>query len=346
MAGVTELQPTQLYQPHHFGLFSKALVLGGCAIVAVIVNTVGWSALAPADPAGAVTLLGSRAAWPVLWLELLALSAVGSALATIVAGRRFRDVGILSVGIAISIAGLRGAPSSYLLVMAADGVAPYSSALALRLALESLVWCTVMAAALLSGGAIGSWVGVYTRGPRTGLDDSPPDEACPAAFDIPCLGPRLSHPIETPRTDPKTGLRHTMLVIGAAFVCMAILGAGPGPHEVRHGQACFTVAASFWLAMLLAYRLVPVHSSLWSLLAIPAVTLLAYLWSAAWSGAGQTPPNIPASFFLRILPIEFVGVSAAVVVLTADSLRHSLAMNELPQTGRAGARASRAGNAR
>jgi len=111
---------------------------------------------------------------------------------------------------------------------------------------------------------------------------------------------------------------------------------------VQHGQACFVVAASVCIGSYLAHWLVPVRSALWAILSVPFLAVGGYLWARLGPSPVSLPASVPASAFLRVLPIQYISVGTAAAVAMFWYLYHpvfesadqSHSSSHAPQEGR------------
>ena len=104
-------------------LLSLVVWIGASALFA----SVGWMALQPDDPQGAVSLLTRGGSlWSVV--QIAALAAVVSGLAAALVGRKLPDAGVFAVSIGLAVAVWRGEGTSHLLIsVAGEGAAARSS---------------------------------------------------------------------------------------------------------------------------------------------------------------------------------------------------------------------------
>ncbi len=273
----------------HLSLLDRAATWVSWALAGAIFLTVGWLAMAPDDPLGAVSVLTRHGAWMML-LQAAGLAAVTAALAAVIAGRRLPEVGTFAAALGLAAVSLRGATAGSLLIEWAD-VAPVSqSSLPLQLALEAIAWFAVIFLARGFSIAVGRWC----------FGDRP----CGTALEQ-WAGPRDSL---------ADGLKHTLLAGGAALLTFKILSAGLSTRSVQHGQACFVVAASVCIALYLAYWVVPVRSAVWSILSVPLLAVGGYVWARFGPAPGGLPASVPASHFLRVLPVQYISVGTAAAV--------------------------------
>jgi hypothetical protein len=243
--------------------------------------------------------------------------AVGSGVvATLLAGRYLADVGTFSAALGLSIVSLCGNPAGALIVPVADVNRHYEFNLAATLAVESVAWFLVILACLIVTGFVTRWLL-----PREGADQEEgrgvvwQDEQIPAIGDVPWMSHKIYGDRFQPRTSLDAGLRHLGVAVVFALALMALLSAGLSTRTITHGQACFIVAASLAVASQMANRFAPVQSSFWSLLAVPLVAILGFAWAALRPGEANIPAILPSSHYLRILPIQYIAVGTAAVVM-------------------------------
>jgi hypothetical protein len=287
-----------------------AWLLGGAAFF-----TIGWMAVRPDDPAGAVSLF-ARSDAPLMLVQTAALAGVAAAIGTILAGRRLSDAGTFAAAIGLAAVSLRGETVVSFLVIRTDMSTAAERALALRFAAESLAWFGVTLVAVVVSGYVARWC--FGDPARAASDD--PLRALAsrslAAYDAPRIGTVICGASAAHQTEPLDGLRHMLITAGVAVVAFALLSKGLVSRSIQHGQVCFSVFAAVMIAHMIAFRFVPVRSPLWSILAVPIVAITGYLWAGFRPPEPGLPPNMPASHFLRVLPIQFIAVGT-VAALTA-----------------------------
>ena len=286
--------------------FAAALALGAAAFL-----TAGGSALAPASPLGAVTLLGGAAGAKTLAVAVV-LAAMVAGGATVLAGRRLVDVGTFAACIGLALTSLQGGTSAVILIAAADGQADGTPAgVATRFAFESAAWLLAPLAAMIVSG-------IFHR--RLFAASHEDDSAIPlqtAATELPLLGASNT----AARTPWKTGALHTLVASCVALAGIHLFSTGLANRSIQHGQACFVVLAAIFVGTWAAGRIVPVRSALWAILAVPVLAIVGYLW-ASTAGAGASPlPDLPQSPFLRILPLQLISVGSATAIGTTWWLR-------------------------
>ena len=293
-------------EPHPMTPSDKAAFVAACALSVAVYLTVGWMALTPKDPLGAVSLLACTAA-PFAWLQVCVLAVVIAALTTALWGRRVADLGLFAVAVGLAALTLKGANASSLLVAGAGDGDALGRGLALQLGLEALAWFVIPAVAAFASLLTMRWC----AGARACCEGQAPGMLPLGASDIPLLGERLCGVPVLNSTAPGVGLKHTAVATAAALVILHLLAASLHASVIRHGQACFILAASVLLGTYIAFKAAPVRSALWPVLAVPLVALLSYLWAAV-SGGGETQfLAAPGAAALRVLPLQFIAVGVA-----------------------------------
>ncbi|MFQ5495586.1 MAG: hypothetical protein ACE5EX_09415 [Phycisphaerae bacterium] len=315
---MTETASIYEMQPQPIGFLDKLAALAAWGVGAAVFLTVGWVVMEPADPRAPLSVMARPDGWSMLLLAAV-MAAVAGGLATMIAGRRLVDVGVFAMGLGLALVSFRGSTVEYLLILQPEPALGFERGLALRFLLESLGWVLVALVALVASTAVRRWVlGVspQDRNPDSRSGSSPsadPDEigALTAADDLGWVGREQAR--RTPAVD---GLKHTAIAAGVAFVGVAIFSAGLSGRSVQHAQVCFVVAASVFMGTYTAYRFVPVRSALWPMLSVLTLVVAGYVWAALRPTAGVRPPSIPASPFLRVLPLQFVSVGLSAAVAT------------------------------
>ncbi len=297
--------------PVHHTISDRLRLHAAWGVAAVVFWTFGWFALQPWDPRGPVSMLAVERA-TLSMIEIAALAAVMAAVATVIAGRVFADIGVAAVGIAIAIVSLRGGPTTTLLVQAES-----LPSLCLALAAEGVFWFLAMTAAVVASAFVMRWV-------LGEADEGRPDESNGVtlrdtiASEIPfvrCMLSGLSCPRFT-RAELINGLLHAGITAFIALALILIFAAGGPEQDIRNGQSCFAVAAAFYIAAGRAQIMFPARTAFWSFASVVIVCVAAYVWAMVMSlQANPTLPTIPTSGFLRVLPVTYVAVGAAGVVM-------------------------------
>lgn len=272
--------------------------------------TVGWMAAAPHDPLAPVSLWTHGR--PLLMAaQALLLTMIAGAVATVLVGRHLPQAGLFAAALGLAALSLRGETSQYFLINCLAPPASCERALAMRFILEALVWGMILTAAWPVAFIVLAWCGPSPE-PRPADRDAPPSPAARRAV-----------------------LRHVLFVAGLLLVTLAILSSGSSRRAVLHGQTCFTVWASTFLAVWAGQRLVPVSNPWTSLLALPPAILVGYMWSMVTAGSPAAPPTIPSSCFLRLLPLQFIAVGAVAATSALWWLRDDPVPPEDSTVGRA-----------
>lgn len=299
-------------------LADKVLLVAALAITVALFLTIGWMAIAPDDPQGAVSLVTrSDGVWMVLQAALL--SAVTAAIATVMVGGKLPDVGVLASAVGFALVSLQGSTAAYLLISVTGGASGAERALAAKLAVEGGVWFALLVIAMLVSGAVTRWCssGVRTVAlegeRRVTLNDLAISECPGLARFVRGTASEHGQPGEL-----WNGLRTTALMVVLGLILFCILVSGTSPHIIRHGQTCFAVFAAFYIGGWIARRRFPTRTAFWGMLAVPITLTLGYGWSVV---AGRTGgryahlANIPGSDFLRALPMTFIAVGTIAALL-------------------------------
>ncbi len=296
---------------HHLTLPERLLNYTAWAVAVGLFSTIGWMAMAPDDPLGAVSLT-TRTQAGLMVIQVVGLAAVVSAVATILVGRRIPDAGVFAVAIGLAAANWRGETGAYILINVAQGdPAAYRAVFATFVA-ESFVWFFVVLVALLVSGLVTR----LSVGPGDG--PSPPGLGVTrntlALSDLP-IGPLAVDRDDRPSV--VAGLKTAGLTVVTGLLLMALLSSADPERAVRHGQTYFTIALSFYAATLLAYEVAPARSAWWGLAAIPIAAAIGYGWTLvrAGSAAAHTPASVPPTPFARATPIEYISVGTAAVLM-------------------------------
>lgn len=314
MSDVAHPEHTQLR------LGDKLLSLGVWLGAGALFASVGWMAVQPDDPQGAVSLLTrSGSLWSLV--QIVALATVVSALAAALVGRKLPDAGVFAVAVGLSAAVWRGESTAHLLISVAGDDAAARGSLAWRLAFEGLIWFLPIAAAILAGGLVVRWL----HGAGSG-DPTDPRRAM-ALVNVPGMsGWIVSADQQEDRPGAWGGVKTMLVSLLAAAIIFRILATGSPLRSVQQGQSFFALAAAFYLGGLLAYEIFPARTALWGILSAPLLCLLGYfvaaLSSSPGGGYGQIA-SVPPSTFYRSLPAEYVCVGTAASIAAFWSVRRS-----------------------
>jgi hypothetical protein len=303
---------TMIARPH-LSFRDRAATLLSWSIAGGLFLSIGWMAAAPDDPFGPVSLLALSHPVPAAF-QIAALAAVASGIATVLAGRHLADVGPFAASIGLGILSVQGETSAYFLISGVENGPVPPGTLAARLGAESFVWFGVLMLTVFVSGVIGRWVFASRNRESEALGA---DEPAPAVLSASADLPWRVGASAVERTPWRQGLAHAAVFVALALIAYQVFSSGLHNRVIRHGQACFVVAASYWLATRFAFQLVPVRTTLWALLAVGATAVAAFLWAALRPGVVGHPAGIPGSHFVRVLPMQFVFVGAAAVIFTS-----------------------------
>lgn len=298
-------------------LLDRAATLASWVLAGALFLTVGWFALEPDDPLGPVSVYARHGTLMMLF-QAAALAGVAAALATVLAGRRVVDIGTFAAAFGLAAVSLRGSTAEHLLVRGADLSDTLERGLAFRFAIEGVGWFVVIAVAIGVSAIVARWC----FGPAGGADRdrtvSRSVAAYPmlAGYDVPWLPARWLGGVDAEQTPIADGVRHMLITAAVGLAAMGVFSAGLSSRSIQHGQVCFVVAAAISIGTYAAYRILPVRSAFWTILAVGLVALVGYLWAMVRPTMPGLPPNIPSSHFLRILPVQFISVGTAAAVAT------------------------------
>lgn len=301
-------------------LGDKARFLTSLVFCCALFLSVGWMVVEPLDPQGSVSLLFGPRSW-LQAAQLAGLAVVGASITAVVVGPKLPDAGIFTVAFGMGLMALRGANSSYLLVHLGKGTSEGRADLALGWAVESLLWTLILAAAMVGSGIVARWINSHTGGDARS-EPSALDWDAFALFD-------LKRP--SPPESWSDRFKHVSVCVLAALLFIRFIGTRSPIMPVTHGQACFSIVGAFCLGTFAAFQLAYVRSALWSLLAVPIVALIGYVWTYLSPGLKGLPPsllqsydrlaNMPPNAFARPLPIEYIAVGAVSVMVMFWYLR-------------------------
>ncbi len=271
---------------HHPTLVDRAAFWSSWLLAGAVFLTIGWLAMAPDDPRGAVSILTRGGGWMML-LQAAGLAAVTAALTTVIAGRRLPYVGAFAAAVGLASVSLRGWTTAYFLLQGAETPEVSQPALAGQFALEAMAWFVVMLIAVVISAVVTRWC--FFSPPGVGSGE------------------------EAPSGSIRDGLEHLLIVFGAGMVVFYTLSSQMAARSIQHGQSCFVVAATICMASYLAARIVPAPSVHWPIFAVGLLAGAGYGWAALHRVSGL-PAGVPANPFLRVLPIQFVSVGIAAAV--------------------------------
>lgn len=303
------------WEAWRLSFFERLAVWLTWAVAGALFLTVGWMAMAPTDPLGPVCVLTNRAGVAML-AEAAALVVVCALVCTLIAGRRVVDAGTFAAAIGLAVVSLRGGTTEYLLLYgdgSGSGAMP-TGVLAVRFAALAVGWFVIVMIAAGVSMWITRWC--FTASSGSSADGGGTEHGTGlvlCAADIPTMN-LTAGTIQSPATPLTDGLRHAAVATAVGLLAFILLTESTSTRAIQHGQSCFVVAAAVWLACFFAHRIAPVRSAFWSVLAVLAMALIGYGWSALRSHGGVVPPNIPESAFMRVLPIQFISVGTATAI--------------------------------
>lgn len=306
------MSATLVREPPQPGMFDKARTLGACAVAVAVFLTVGWVAMAPDDPLGAVSLL-SRGAPAAMFVQVLALALLAAGAGTLIAGRLLPDIGTLAACVGLGAVSLRGATAESLLV---DAVGPAGSGfgwLGVKLLLEAAAWVLLAFGATLFSAIIARWCHTPSAS-LPGDDENADARVRSAAMDFPYFSRRWFGVANEAPMDRRIGWMHAGVVGAATLVLTMVFIEGFDARATQHGQTCFVVAAAVAIGSYFGHRFCPVRSAAWTLVGVWAACIACYLFGAVAPAHEGLPITLSWNPMLRILPIQFVACGTASAV--------------------------------
>lgn len=271
--------------PGHLSFVDKLALWASWGAAAGIFLTLGWMALAPHDPYGAVSLLLQPGTLG-MWLQAAGLAAVTSAIATVLVGRVLPYAGPFAAAFGLAIVAFRGGTSESLII-AARTAGSGSGALAVRMAIESAGWIGIMLLAFVVAKGIARWCFTATSPVTLAVNDTSPKLPVPA---------------------------FSLIALAVSLLMFNILGAGMPTREIRHTQVCFVVGVAVWIGCYVAFRVVPNLVFRWYAASAWLLVFAGYGWASLSRDTAELPMSLPPSNFLRVLPIQFVAVGTAAAI--------------------------------
>lgn len=320
----TMAQPIQYYPP--LRLADRLVALVAWAMAIALFFTVGWRALQPTDPQGAVSMLTCPHPW-LMVVQMGVLGVVVAALATLVVGRKLADAGVFTTCLGLAVANLRADTLESILINIADKGINACPNLAVSFLFEALIWFVIVLLAMVTSGFVLRWC--FSRGGAGG----PSVLSTMAVGDMPLISDVLRCDTAGGRRSALgAGLWQLLFTAVAAFGLIGVLSTGTPARAITHGQVYFSIAAAFWIAGDVAHRKWPVRTPFWTCLAVPVVAVAAYVWVMLVDSdkVGALPPNIPHSVYLRALPLEYIVLGTLGAILAFWDplrLRHSSALH-------------------
>ncbi len=264
-------------------------MLGVVVIGVLFVAAVSRLVLTPVDPLGCVSTLSCRLGWWILPI-CAALAWVFAALVSIISGAKLEEMGVFAVALGLSLAALRHESAAFLWATRGQASDELRTTLAGLMAAEALGWFAVIGAAY--------------AGTRWAV----------RAFD---LKPLID---QHPAHEYRVGALTMLFMCVVAMLALQLLSVGSELAPIETGQVCFAVAASFYLASLIAYQVTGAQSQVWAYLAVGLVAVAGYAWTAL-----NPTPGFPGrvithyahfspTAFGRALPIQTIMVGTAAAI--------------------------------
>ena len=261
------------------------VVVTGVLFVAVVSRLV----LTPDDPLGCVSTLSCRLGWWILPV-CAALAMVFAALVSIISGAKLEEMGVFAVALGLSLAVLHHESAAFLWATQGQANDELRTALAGLMAAEALGWFAVIGAAY-----VGTRWAVRAFDLKPLIDQDPTDEY-------------------------RVGALTVLFMCVVAMLALQVLSVGSDLAPIETGQVCFAVAASFYLASLIAYQLTGAQSQVWAYLAVGLVALAGYGWTAL-NPTPEFPGRVITHYahfsptaFGRALPIQTIMVGTAAAI--------------------------------
>jgi len=319
---MTKAAPTMPEVGDHLSFWEKGGATVAWVAAVMLFLTVGWRFLAPVDPFGAVSLAPRGGAFLAL-VQVCLLAGLASALISFVFSMRLPDAGLFAASVGLLAAALRGANATALLLDSTSLNATQHRSLAVHFLWESMAWWTVILAALV-GSALATRMRVRPERWEA-LKRGDGLTRIPAGLDWPILRNRLLRGMALRSMDARRGLHHLALTAGVGMAVLTFLITGMNHRATDHGQVCFVVAASVMIGGWCGHHWAPVRSAFWTILGVIPMALIAYGWAALRPVEAGLPPGIPASPFVRILPVQFVAAGTAAAVAITWYTTHATA---------------------
>ncbi len=300
--------------PEQLRWTEKLMFLATIGLVAALFLSIGWQVLAPDDPLGTVSIWTHRGSF-LMVIQAAALVLVAAVIATITIGSRLPDVGAFAAAAGLSLVALQGANASHLLITYGQGDRGAERQLAALLAIESLVWFIVLAAALVVSGMVTKWCFQNNQeepNSHNARENQHTELSDLSVSDTPFLGRSLFAGTNEKQDDSIKGVKVTLLISVTSIAIFSILVSGFHPKAVSHGQSWFAVFAAFFLSTWISSRFFQVRTAFWRILSIPVVCTLGYLWAMMpgdIAGPYSHLPSIPPSGFLHVMPLTLVPVA-------------------------------------
>ncbi len=264
-------------------------MLGVVVVGVVFVAVVSQLVLTPVDPLGCVSTLSCRLGWWILPV-CAALALVFAALVSVISGAKLEEMGVFAVALGLSLAVLRHESAAFLWTTQGQANDELRTTLASLMAAEALGWLAVIGAAYA-----GTRWAVRTFNLKPLIDQNPGDEF-------------------------RVGALTVLFMCVVAMLALQLLSVGSDLAPIETGQVCFAVAASFYLASLIAYQVTGAQSQVWAYLAVGLVAVAGYAWTAL-NPTPEFPGRVITHYahfsptaFGRALPIQMIMVGTAAAI--------------------------------
>ena len=285
----------------------KVRVLSACALAIALFVSVGWTAVAPADPHAPMTFLVDARAWPLAAGSIVAIAVVCSAVGTLIGGPAFGHVGVLATAVGLAIMSTRGGTMTQALIY--HGALPADrKQLAPTLIADVGLWAIALMAAWLVAAMVARWIEGQTA---QAVDEN--------------RTPVLAR--------ARDGLLGMIVAAAIAWIIITATIARTSASPVERGQVFFAVFLGFFAGTLAARYLWPKGAAPWYAGSVLLVAVIGYAWgyvSPQPSGGIATYyaalPMIPPNALFRPLPVEYVAVGVVGVLIghrLAQQMHHS-----------------------
>lgn len=286
----------------------KMRILAAAVVAVVLMTTIGWMVVSPADPDMAVSLTtGGRALWTA-WPAMLALTVVVSLLGTVIAGPRLPESGLFAASIGLVGLALRGGSMQTVLAYCAGTEEAGRKALMVRMEFDVVLWAALLIASWLAVSLAWRWL----------------------------WGEQPAEPVETPAPAPSKGSKKAQAVQSSGgsraawpgWAVTTVLGlfiiwitvARTPVAMVARGQVIASVAGGLFLAAMAARYFTGVDDVRGYLLAPLVIGAVGYLlgylqadmgWTREGSGAYALLSTTPPHALVRPLPLEYLAAGVA-----------------------------------
>ncbi len=278
----------------HFDWEARGRFTLGVILSAVLFGAFGMNVLGPWDLSGAISLLLVDNQ-TLLLLRLIGLLVAVGVLSTIIVDGRIKFFGVFVACLGVGLPIMKTAGMGYLMVRLQVGKEFVNSqVLWAYLVLETCLWAVALFALLAAVYATERWIGK--------------DAAEPVREKKVAKGKAAGK-----GKDIFDGILSTVATVVGALIFVSLLAASQDK-----GQIIFATFTGFLIASFLAEQLTETSHPMWHCLAVPSVAIIAY--SYTWMNPDRPPGfeavlNIAPNSLARILPIEYIFIGTAGVIL-------------------------------